>query len=511
MVNIVKDMELRHFRCVLAVAHSLHFARAAAELGISPPALTKQVQETEQLLGTRLFQRSKRAVALTAAGELFVVEATRALAQLAQAQHSFDRALELCDYAAPIYSSLLFALNYDPDKTGAEIFARYHDFDRRFGLPHRADWVAHTNPPATSRRLKVGYVSPDFKNHACSFFMEPLLAHHDAAVVEVYAYAELTHEDNATQRYKRYVEHWVPTRGMTDASLAQRIRADGIDILVDLAGHTAGNRLAMFARKPAPVSMSWMGYGYTTGLQAIDYYLTDAASAPLGCENVFSEQPWRLPGSYTAYRAPTTMGEVSALPALERGYVTLGTLTRGVRINHRTIRVWAAILRRLPTAHIVIDSSSFKDATVQQAAIDRFVAQGIAPERLHIGYNSPPWDVLRGIDIGLDCFPHNSGTTLFETLYMGLPFVSLAGRPSVGRIGSAILHGVGHPEWIAESEDDYVEKVLALASDLPALAQLRANLRAQMQASRLMDEAGFARTVEAAYQDMFARWMETKK
>jgi len=430
---------------------------------------------------------------------------------LAEAQQSFDRALELCDYAAPIYSSLLFALNYDPDKTAEAIFARYQDFDRRFGQPHRADWLPHGNPPSAGRRLKVGYVSPDFKHHACSFFMEPLLAHHDARLVDVYAYAELTQEDDSTQRYKHYAEHWVPTRGMTDAALAKRIRADGIDILVDLAGHTAGNRLGVFALKPAPVSMSWMGYGYTTGLQAIDYYLTDAASAPAGCEPLFSEELWRLPGSYTAYRAPTTMGDVSPLPALERGYVTLGTLTRGVRINHRTIRVWAAILLRLPTARIVIDSSSFRDVAVQQAAIDRFVAHGIAPERLHIGYNSPPWDVLRGIDIGLDCFPHNSGTTLFESLYMGLPFVSLAGRPSVGRIGSAILHGVGHPEWIAESEDDYVEKVLALARDLPALARQRATLRAQMQASPLMDEAGFARTVEAAYQNMFTRWEETKK
>jgi predicted O-linked N-acetylglucosamine transferase (SPINDLY family) len=293
---------------------------------------------------------------------------------------------------------------------------------------------------------------------------------------------------------------------MSDAALAARIRADGIDILVELAGHTAGNRLGVFARKPAPVSMSWMGYGYTTGLKAIDYYLTDKASAPEGCEHLFSEQPWRLPGSYTAYRPATTTGEPSPLPALTRGYITLGTLTRGVRINHRTIRVWAAILQRLPTAHIVIDSSSFTDASVQQAAVDKFTAHGIEPERLHIGYHSPPWDVLRGIDIGLDCFPHNSGTTLFETLYMGLPFVTLAGRPSVGRIGSAILEGVGHPEWIARTEDEYVDKVVALAADLPALAHQRATLRQQMRDSRLMDEVGFARNVEQAYAQMFQRW-----
>ena len=157
----------------------------------------------------------------------------------------------------------------------------------------------------------------------------------------------------------------------------------------------------------------------------------------------------------------------------------------------------------------MIDSRSFKDTGVQQATIAEFIAQGVEAERVDVGFTSPPWGVLRGIDIGLDCFPHNSGTTLVETLYMGLPFVTLEGRPSVGRIGSSILHGVGHPEWIAQSEDEYIDKVVALAADLPALAQLRATLRGQMQASVLMDEARFARAVEAAYQDMFARWQET--
>jgi predicted O-linked N-acetylglucosamine transferase (SPINDLY family) len=330
--------------------------------------------------------------------------------------------------------------------------------------------------------------------------------------VDVYAYADLTQEDAVTARYKGYVEHWIPTRGMSDAALAQRIRADGIDILVDLAGHTSGNRLGVFARKPAPVSLSWMGYGYTTGLRAIDYYLTDEASAPQGSEHLFSEEPWRLKDTpYAVYRPGPGMGEVNPLPALERGYITLGTLTRGVRVNHRTIKIWSDILKRLPTAHIVIDSASFKDPTVQQAAIDKFEAQGIDKSRLHIGYNSPPWDVLRGIDIGLDCFPHNSGTTLFETLYMGLPYVTLAGRPSVGRIGSAILHGLGREQWIASSEQEYVDKVVELASDTAALAQLRAGLRQQMQGSKLMDEAGFAGKVEQAYAQMFQRWVDSRK
>ncbi len=194
------------------------------------------------------------------------------------------------------------------------------------------------------------------------------------------------------------------------------------------------------------------------------------------------------------------------LPAQDRGFVTFGTLTRSVRINHRTIRVWSQILQRVPGSRLVVDSMNYRDQSMRAALLDKFSAHGIGPERLEIGFHSPPWDVLRGMDIGLDCFPHNSGTTLFESLFMGVPYVTLAGRPSVGRLGSSILHGVGHPEWIARSEDEYVDIAVALASDLPTLAALRAGLRAQMQASALMDEPGFARKVEAAYREMFSRW-----
>jgi predicted O-linked N-acetylglucosamine transferase (SPINDLY family) len=293
---------------------------------------------------------------------------------------------------------------------------------------------------------------------------------------------------------------------MSDDALAERIREDGIDVLVDLAGQTKGNRLLVFARKPAPVSVSWLGYGYTTGVSAIDYLLTDEASAPPGSEHLFAEAPWRLATPGYAYRPAEGMGEVNGLPALERGHVTFGTLTRSVRINHRVVRVWAEILKRLPDARLVIDSVHYHDELQRQAMVKRFSEEGVAASRLDIGFHTPPWDVLRGMDIGLDCFPHNSGTTLFESLYLGVPFVTLAGRPSVGRLGSSILEGVGHPEWITHSEEEYIEKAVALASDLPALAAIRAGLRGQMQASALMDEAGFARKVEAAYRAMFEQW-----
>lgn len=421
---------------------------------------------------------------------------------------SLRQALALDPDCGGAQNNLLFTLNYHPDKSGSDIFAAYRDYDERFGLPQRGSWRDHANARDPNKRLKVGYVSPDFRLHTVRHFLEPLLAHHDKAAVEVFAYAELSAEDSTTGRYRGYADHWIPTAGASDEALAERIRADGIDILIDLAGHTGKNRLGAFARKPAPVSLSWLGFGYTTGLRAIDYFLTDEACVPAGTEELFSERPWRVATPGLAYRPADGMGEVNALPALSRGFVTFGSLTRAVRINHRSVRVWSQLLHRVPGSRLVVDSVTYRDESVRTSLMAGFAARGIGPERLQIGFHSPPWDVLRGMDIGLDCFPHNSGTTLFESLYMGVPYVTLAGRPSVGRLGSSILEGVRHPEWISYSEEDYADKVVAMAGDLPRLAAVRAALRAQMQASALMDEPGFARKVEAAYRQMFRIWAE---
>jgi len=289
--------------------------------------------------------------------------------------------------------------------------------------------------------------------------------------------------------------------------MAALIRADGIDILVDLAGHTAGHRLQVFARKPAPVQASMFGYGYTTGLDAIDYFLADHEFAPPGCESVFSEKLVRLPVSAT-YRPAENMGEPGPLPARQGGDITFGSLSRSVRVNYRVIRTWAALLKRLPDARLMINSHSFQYAGMQASMRDQFGAHGIAGERLILGYDTPPWDVLRKIDISLDCFPHNSGTTLYESLYLGVPYITLAERPSVGRIGSTILHALGHPEWIAATEEEYIDKAVALAADINGLAQLRAGLRAQMLRAAIMDEPAFARSVESAYREMWRRWCE---
>lgn len=420
------------------------------------------------------------------------------------------RAIEMDPQDINAHSSLLFVINCIPEMDPYERFAAYQEFNRRFAEPFQKHWRAHPNDRSTARRLRVGYVAPVFRTHSSVMFLEPLLAHHNPERVELFAYAEQYElEDVVTDRYRTYFAHWRDTKDISDDQLAALIRHDQIDVLIDIAGHTKGHRLGAFARKPAPVSLHWLDSGYTTGLTAIDYYLGDAAITPVGCEPLFSETPWRLPRTSGVYRSKDNMGPVNVLPALERGYVTFGTLTRAIRLNQRLIAAWARLLQRVPGSHLVINSSNFSQSEVCELWLQRFEDFGIVRERLEIGFQSPPWDVLRGIDIALDCFPQNSGTTLLESIYMGLPFVTLAGTPSMGTLGASVLTAVGRPEWIAHSEDEYVDKLVALASDLPALATIRAGLRQEMQASALMDEPGFARDVEDAYFAMFQKWAET--
>ncbi|MDR3630594.1 MAG: tetratricopeptide repeat protein [Desulfocapsaceae bacterium] len=425
---------------------------------------------------------------------------------LEESEQCYRKALTIKPDFSDAFQALLFVSNYHPDRSGKEIFALYQEYDQRFCLPLRQQWAAHTNPPASSRRLKVGYVSPAFCRHPASHFLEPLLEHHDKTRFEIFAYAEIYKEDLQTGRYRQHIDHWIPTIGLSDDEVARRIRRDKIDILVDLAGHTSRNRLGVFARKPAPVSLHWLDFGYTTGLTAIDYYLTDLSTAPIGSEHLFSEQLWRLPPPSFAFRPTAAMGEAGPLPAAENGFITFGTLTRAIRINYRTVRAWSAILNRVEGSRLVIDSGNFNHPEIQQLILDKFTAQGIDPSRLDVGYHSPPWDVLRSIDIGLDCFPHNSGTTLMEGLFLGIPFITLAGRSSVGRIGCSILEGAGLPEWIARTEEEYINKAVSLASDVTVLAAIRAGLRQKIQHCPLTDEPAFTRGIEDAYQQMFDKW-----
>lgn len=424
--------------------------------------------------------------------------------QLDEAAALFRRAMEIAPDNATYHGNLLFCLNYHPDLTATQIYDEYENWNRRHALPLRVDWQ-HSNTREPQRRIRIGYVSPDFKHHAATHFMEPLLACHDKKMVEVYAYANVQQGDEVTRRLRGYVDCWRDVFALNDERLADLIASDQIDILVDLAGHNQNNRLLAFARKPAPIQVSWLGYAYTTGLQAIDYFLSDAVLTPPGSDDLFSEKVVRLPVCL-AYRPSADMPVPGQLPATKAGQITFGSLSRSIRVNAKVIHAWAEVLRRVPNSRLVINSRSFTCPDLRQLFMERFVAQGVGAERLDLGFASPPWEDLQKIDIGLDCFPHNSGTTLFETLYMGIPFISLADRPSVGRVGAAILTALGRQEWIAESVDEYIEKLVVLAADSDALTSIRAGLRREMESSLLMDERRFARSVEQAYRQMWQRW-----
>lgn len=416
------------------------------------------------------------------------------------------------DYRAAIYHNLLFFANYDPDRSAEQIFQDYQAFEGELCRPHYTSWKAHRNSRNLNRKLRIGYVSADFKEHAVSRFLEPIFAHYDKSAFEVYAYANMGVEDSVTARYRKRADHWVSLCGMTDDEAARRVRDDGIDILVDLSGHTGGHRLGVFARKPAPVSLAWLGCGYTTGVSAIDYFLGNEVLCPPGAEHLFAEKPWRLEGSWGVYQPHwADAPEPSLLPALEEGFITFVSLSRIVRINERVIAAWAKILAAVPRSRLVLNSMDFVDSETCVSLQAKFADQGIAANRLMMGYSSPPWHSLRHADIGLDCFPHNAGTTLLDMLCMGVPFITLADRPSVGRIGSSPLHSLGHTEWIADNEADYVEKAVALASDVEALAAVRQALPDRFMRSDFVDQKAFIAKLEAAYREMFAIWAAGKR
>jgi len=432
--------------------------------------------------------------------------------RLREAETALREALRLRpDFALP-HSNILFCLNYRDDLSPETIFAEYQQWDARHARPLAPAEPHFALDRTPGRRLRVGYVSPDFRTHAVALFAEPLLAAHDRERVEIFCYAEVPVEDATTQRFRALADHWRPTLGRSDDELAETVRRDGIDVLVDLAGHTAGNRLLVFARKPAPVQIEYMiGHGCTSGLSAIDAFLADDILAPPGAESVFSEQLLRLPRIPLAYRPPEGMPPVAPLPARATGQITFGYFGRPVRLNDGVIAAWSRILRAVPGSRLVLNSAPYAEPAGRADWTARFAAHGIGLERLALVCTTPQprtWEAYGTIDIALDPFPHNAGTTTIEALWQGVPVLTLAGRPTVGRFGAAILHATGLDDWVTGDVDAYVARAVAVAADLDALAALRGELRARMQASPLLDAADLARAVERVYRDLWDEWRE---
>jgi len=406
-------------------------------------------------------------------------------------------------------ASVIACLNYDPSCTPELSLVEHRNWAKRVAAPHYPKQAHHANDRDPERRLHIGYVSPDFRRHPVSAIFTPILAAHDPAQTEVTCYYSYAGEDVVTRRIKSLAGRWRAVANVDDAALCEQIRADRIDILVDLAGHTAFSRLLAFARKPAPVQVSWLGYFNTTGLATMDYFLSDPWSSPPGQESLYVERLLRLPHTRFCYEPPGYMPEVSPLPRETAGHITFGSLNNLAKLNEPVLALWSQALQAVPGSKLLLQSAALDDGANVQRLRERCARLGMAPERLDLRGFSPIEQspaAYAEIDIALDPFPFCGGMTSLEALWLGVPVITLAGATIAGRQSTSMLANLGLTELIASDARQYVDKARELALDPRRLAALRAGLRPRFAASPLMDYAGFARALEAAYRRMWRDW-----
>lgn len=412
-------------------------------------------------------------------------------------------ALALNPNASAVHSDLLRMLNYADAQDPAAVYREHRAWDARHAAALTAS-APHANPPDPARRLRIGYVSPYFRKHAVTFFLEALIEHHDRERFEVMLYADVAQPDDYSQRLQDHGAQWRSTVGMSDEELARLVRADAVDILVDLSGHTPGHRLLAFARRPAPLQVTWNGYPNTTGMSAMDLRITDAHCDPEGAtEHLHSEKLVRLPRIYMAWRPPADAPEVAPPPALAAGHVTFGSFNSCYKLTPRLIALWSRLLARVPQSRLML--LTVGAGAAERRVRDLFAQNGIAQDRIELVPRVTHEEFLAAharADIALDSFPYHGTTTTCFSLWMGVPVVTLAGAVHASRVGVSLLTNLGAPEWIARDEEDYVEIAARLAGNPSGLAELRSGLRDRMRRSPLTDGKSFARDFENALRVM---------
>jgi predicted O-linked N-acetylglucosamine transferase (SPINDLY family) len=454
----------------------------------------------------------ERALALDphyAAAESNLSGSLQYLGRLDEAVEHGRRSVELEPGNSGFHSNLLYLLNYHPAHDATSIAAEHRTWAQRHADPLFAVSAPHTNERTPTRRLRIGYVSPNFKDHAVNFFSEPILVSHDHAQFEVFCYSDVRQADATTRGLQGCVDQWRDTSWLSDQQLSDLVRRDQIDILVDLNGHIGGgSRMLAFARKPAPVQVTYIGYQNTTGMLAMDYRLTDDYSDPPGTTDAFyTEQLVRLPRSFFCYLPSNDAPPVTRLPAMELGYVTFGSVNNFNKISPAVLTAWAQLLARVPNSRLVVRA----DMTDSLRGYLRrsFATHGVDSGRLELVNRLPRLgylELINRLDMALDPFPFNGHTTTCDCLWQGVPVVTLSGDTYASRFGGSGLVTLGLDAWIARTTEQYVQIAAAIAANLEPLAQLRAELRSRMAASPLLDFAGFTQNLETAYRRMWIDW-----
>jgi protein O-GlcNAc transferase len=430
---------------------------------------------------------------------------------LPQAIEARRRALSLRPDDAPSHSDLLVTLHYNEGSSARQLFDEHLAWARRHEDPALARFPERPfdNSANPARPLRVGYLCGDFREHPIARFLPPVLANHDRALIGVYCYSDVPCPDRQTERFRALADVWRDVSAMDDDAVAEAVRADRIDVLVDLAGHLDNRRLLVFARRPAPVQATYIGYSDTTGMRSIGYRITDAFHAPpessVGPRH--TEQLVRLPGSCWAYDAGDDPAppEVNELPAAGSGRVTFAVFNRLIKATPQMAALWSHILRRVPNSRLLVLDLPGTNEPSLRAALARLGLRGDIGVRPHAA-RAEYLARYHEADIALDTHPYAGVTTTCDATWMGVPTVTLAGNTHVSRSGVSLLSAVGLPELIAQTPEDYVEIAVRLASDLPRLAALRTGLRQRMRQSPLCDGQRLARSIEAAYRDMWRKW-----
>jgi protein O-GlcNAc transferase len=420
------------------------------------------------------------------------------------------RAVQLMPDNSQAHSNLLFRLHQLPNLDRQMLYDEHRRWGQKYAHLAKA---THENTIYPDRRLRIGYISPDFRRHSVTYFFESLLDGHNRREFCVYGYGNVEYPDQTTERLKHKFDCYRNIFSISDNDVATLIKKDQIDILIDLAGHVGDNRLLVMARKPAPIQVTYLGYPDTTGLDAIDYRFTDALADLPDSQQLYSEQLVFLPNGFLCYQPPDYAPSVSPLPADEKDYTTFGSFNNSCKLNSTIIGLWAEILRADQRSRLLLKIKAGEETEIADRYLRQFSQLGIDSGRVSIlGWKSPieHFRTYAQVDIALDTYPYNGTTTTCEALWMGVPTICLVGQCHASRVGLSILNRIGLEFFAASTAQEYVAKALALSSNRSALSQMRSSMRARIATSGLCHGKAFARDVEAAYRVMWHRWCHSR-
>jgi len=474
------------------------FAQAYSNLGVS-----LQVKgELEEAIAA--FAKAIALQPKDAAAHNGLAVALQAAGRLPEAIDEFRKAVALAPRGASFHSNLVYALLYHPDYDAGAILQEHRKWDQLYAQPLRSEILPHRHDRSLNRRLRIGYLSPCFRIHCQSFFTIPFFSHHDHQQFEIYCYAHVPRPDKLSGRIRGYADTWRSIVDLSDEQVANLIRQDQIDILVDLTMHMAHGRPLVFARKPAPVQVAWLAYPGTTGMTAMDYRLTDPYLDPPDADGDYVEKSIRLPDTFWCYDPLTDQPPVNALPALSVGHVTFGCLNNFCKVNAGTLELWSQVLSAVPGSRLIL---LCPQGSHRQAVLEKLKVQADRVEFVEFAPRDQYLKRYHRIDIGLDTFPYNGHTTSLDSLWMGVPVVSMVGQRAVSRAGWSQSKNLGlAEELVGQRPQDFVSLAVGLAGDLPRLSQMRGELRQRMEKSPLMDAERFTRNMESAYRAMWRQW-----